>query len=788
MPNNRIQSLTVEGVTYDIVDNTSGYITGISSTDVTTALGFTPYNSTNPSGYTTNTGTITRVKTTAGAHTTIDTSSGAASFNVPTKTSHLTNDSGFLTSFTESDPVFGASAAAGITSTDITNWNAKTSNTGTVTSVRVQATSPVQSSTSSAQSTSLNTTISLADAYGDIKNPYGTKTANYVLAGPTTGSAAAPSFRALVAADIPDLSGTYLTSYTETDPTVPSWAKASSKPTYTASEVGAVATTAVGAASGVAPLNASSKIDSTYLPSYVDDVVEGYYYNNKFYTTSAHTTEITGEAGKIYVDLSTNGTYRYTGSTYAEIGSGGSVVTISRDLTTGTKSATITVNGTDYDIYSVSDTDNKVYQSVSSSNLDLPLLLRNNTESSDASTEAVRFVSTVTVSPNSGNLKATTFNGYTLAGASAKAVDTSISAGSSSANLPTSAAVASFVEGKGYLTSFTESDPVFSASAAAGITSADISNWNSIVSDDKTWNGVTLNKSEWNATSDTYVPHVQLTNSTNAYYITATSTPAAYKIAKYDGNKYLYSTTPSANDNSTKVATTAYVDAAIPTVPSNIVNTITTTAGTHTAITSQKGNVSFNVPTATSHLTNDSGFITSYTDENMKWTASTSTNTYYPLQSTSTATTSTANTLNSVSFYQYYNTAGGYRRLILGNSTAYTSSGGAYGTIRLYGTGATYYGDLNPGTVGTNSLTANRTWTLPDKTGTIALTTDLPDISGKIDTAGTGLSKSGTTLNHSNSVTAQTTQAVYPITIDAQGHIASYSTAVTVPSIQIVRW
>ena len=35
----------------------------------------------------------------------------------------------------------------------------------------------------------------------------------------------------------------YLTSYTETDPTVPSWAKESSKPTYTASEVGAVPTT-----------------------------------------------------------------------------------------------------------------------------------------------------------------------------------------------------------------------------------------------------------------------------------------------------------------------------------------------------------------------------------------------------------------------------------------------------------------------------------------------------------------------------------------------------------------
>lgn len=34
-----------------------------------------------------------------------------------------------------------------------------------------------------------------------------------------------------------------LQSYTETDPTVPAWAKADSKPTYTASEVGAVPTT-----------------------------------------------------------------------------------------------------------------------------------------------------------------------------------------------------------------------------------------------------------------------------------------------------------------------------------------------------------------------------------------------------------------------------------------------------------------------------------------------------------------------------------------------------------------
>lgn len=83
--------------------------------------------------------------------------------------------------------------------------------TGTVTSVQVQATSPVVSSTNTAQTSSLNTTISLADAYGDTKNPYGSKTANYVLAAPN-GSAGAPSFRALVAADIPSLAASKITS------------------------------------------------------------------------------------------------------------------------------------------------------------------------------------------------------------------------------------------------------------------------------------------------------------------------------------------------------------------------------------------------------------------------------------------------------------------------------------------------------------------------------------------------------------------------------------------------
>lgn len=62
----------------------------------------------------------------------------------------------------------------------------------------------------------------------------------------------------------------------------------------------------------------------------------------------------------------------------------------------------------------------------------------------------------------------------------------------------------------------------------------------------------------------------------------------------------------------------------------------------------------------------------------------------------------------------------------------------------------------------------------PDANGKVTLP-NYPSVSGKIDTAGTGLSKSGTTLNHSNSVTAKTIVGAYKIKYDAQGHITGTS-------------
>lgn len=75
----------------------------------------------------------------------------------------------------------------------------------------------------------------------------------------------------------------------------------------------------IGNAGGVASLDSNGKVPSSQLPSYVDDVIEGYYYNGNFYTDSAHTQLITPETGKIYVDLTSNNTYRWGGTTYVEI-------------------------------------------------------------------------------------------------------------------------------------------------------------------------------------------------------------------------------------------------------------------------------------------------------------------------------------------------------------------------------------------------------------------------------------------------------------------------------------
>lgn len=61
---NATANITVPTDTGDLT-NGAGYITGITSGDVTTALGYTPYSDANPNGYTSNVGTVTSVNNTS---------------------------------------------------------------------------------------------------------------------------------------------------------------------------------------------------------------------------------------------------------------------------------------------------------------------------------------------------------------------------------------------------------------------------------------------------------------------------------------------------------------------------------------------------------------------------------------------------------------------------------------------------------------------------------------------------------------------------------------------------
>jgi hypothetical protein len=159
---------------------------------------------------------------------------------VPTNTSDLTNDSGFIT--TETDPVFGASAAKNITASNISTWNGKQDALVSGTNIKtVNNTSLLGSGNVAVQETLVSGTNiktinnnSLLGSGNIVIQGGGGSTVSYTQT-QTSGNE--------LGTITIDGDSKKIYSPTETDPTVPSWAKASTKPSYTASEVGAVPTT-----------------------------------------------------------------------------------------------------------------------------------------------------------------------------------------------------------------------------------------------------------------------------------------------------------------------------------------------------------------------------------------------------------------------------------------------------------------------------------------------------------------------------------------------------------------
>lgn len=105
--------------------------------------------------------------------------------------------------------------------------------------------------------------------------------------------------------------------------------------TLDADDVSAIPTSAKGAASGVCPLDANSKVASQYLPSYVDDVIEAYPVSGAtalsagWLSATSGGSALTPESGKIYVlmadsgDYSANTQFRWGGTTYVKLSDGG---------------------------------------------------------------------------------------------------------------------------------------------------------------------------------------------------------------------------------------------------------------------------------------------------------------------------------------------------------------------------------------------------------------------------------------------------------------------------------
>lgn len=445
------------------------------------------------------------------------------------------------------------------------------------------------------------------------------------------------------------------------------WAKAETKPTYTAAEVGAIATSARGAADGVVPLNSLSKIDSTYLPSYVDDVLE--------YAGVDNFPQI-GEGGIIYVDTLTNKTYRWGGSTYVEI-SPSTVVTVSRNLTSGTASAVITIDGTGYQLYAPTNTDSVFDMTARGSAkayvLGTTTIPNSSVQSASGVAETGVYVET---SNGATELVAPIFRGNLTGTASGNLTADSSLSWDKLTGIPTTISGYGITDAKienGTITlgsesitplvSYTETDPVFSASVAAGITSSDISNWNNKTSNVGTITSVKTNSGahstinissgavEFNVptkTSElvndsdfitinditpttsvfaTTIAPVGVTSSagTNTYFVRGdhvhsvskttidtvlgVDTTNTTKFYRMDGT---WVVPPQGTVNAVRLngETKNPVDGVVDlgTISIVAVNSLTTTAGAHTTITNQTGNVSLAIPTNTSHLVNDANF------------------------------------------------------------------------------------------------------------------------------------------------------------------------------------
>lgn len=521
---------------------------------------------------------VNTISTSAGAHTAISYNSGAVSFNVPTKTSHLTNDSGFITTPNVIYCTCDTAAATAAKVATVVSGSLASLNAGDQAIVKFTNANGVASPT-----------LQIGSLTAKSIKRYGT----------TAPSTSATTSWQAGSCILFVYDGTYwqMCDWTNTNTT------------YSAlSEADMQAGTAT-----TARLITAARLK---------EAVEYH----------APVTSVNGTTGAVTI----------------------SVPTKTSDLTNDSG-------------YITSYTDYRVKQTNITTGTGYPVLLGYQVGNVETTNQVYKSFSNFTFSPETGNLSATKFNEYVLAAACAKGVDTSISAGSSSTKLPTSAAVASFVEGKGYITSYTDEK-------VKAVSVTNDGNMRYLIFGGNSGNAETKYYHSGLAYSVSSTNQSTLTLGDGTY-------KGVLKLGRGGGNSFY-----------------ANIDAGTPTASRTI--TLPDKDGT-VALTSD-------VPTKTSDLTNDSGFVT--TDEKLKTEAQTAYEAYYPILGDSSTTASTK-------FYSPYH------RFHYDSSWAYLQVGDNNRTGNLRLARGNYSNSLF-----TESLTANRQIKFPNKDGTVALTSDIPTV------------------------------------------------------------
>ena len=320
-----------------------------------------------------------KIKSLVTGHTTLSISGdnqslkvGNTTVNVPKKTSQLTNDSGFITTgdipegaaASTTTPLMDGTATIGtelafargdhrhpsdtnkadkVSGATTGNLAALDAN-GNLTDSGVSATTAGTDTKNTAGSTADANKLYIIGAKSQAANPQTYSQANAYI---TAGKVYSNAIETVNLSDEQTLTNKTLTSPTLNGTPVAPTASAGTNTTQVATTqfvTTAVANasgnyvpaTAKGAANGVAPLDANSKIDAQYLPSYVDDVIEAYARSgqtalsqNWLATGSATGTVIVPEAGKIYVlmadsgDYTANTQFRWGGTAYVKLNDGG---------------------------------------------------------------------------------------------------------------------------------------------------------------------------------------------------------------------------------------------------------------------------------------------------------------------------------------------------------------------------------------------------------------------------------------------------------------------------------